>query len=57
VKYVFFFQTAEQLPDTRFERATQAARDEERLDRQTLLVSVKPESFWMMMNDKKTFYS
>jgi len=57
MKYVFFFQTAEQLPDTPFEWATQAARDKERLDRQTLLVYAKPESFWMMMNNKKTFYS
>jgi hypothetical protein len=48
VRYVFFFQLAEQLPETPFERATQDARDEKRLDRQKLLVSVKPESFWRM---------
>jgi hypothetical protein len=48
VRYVFFFQLAEQLPRDTFERATQDARDKERLDRQKLVVSVKQESFWRM---------
>jgi hypothetical protein len=40
------FQMAEPLPETSFERATQEARDKERLERQKLLVSLprsKPE--------------
>jgi len=48
---------AEQLPETSFERASQNARDKERLDRQKVLVSLprgKPEQAILALLAEKT---
>ncbi len=48
---------AEQLPETSFERASQDARDKERLDRQKVLVSLprgKPEQAILTLLAEKT---
>ena len=48
---------AEQLPETPFERASQDARDKERLDRQKVLVSLprgKPEQAILAQLAEKT---